>query len=295
MFWYATWASTLRDEVHDDNETRQNLNFLIEECGNDDEDSGLLFQEHLSIAKRPPATWTMRDRLQLVHSVMGIMRISIGPGIHHIRTLLPPEHIDPAMWHEHSLLDIIASVFVQGSLWDCNILTSGVMYIKKAVDASADLHRLSTDSFTPMKRLLWRVQPIWLARDPNLLTKMLRLWAHLLAASGVDLMKYGRDEELLWRGYNSQSSLRIIGFTYGADVSDWTVVAEYPGDRLVGIFWDMIEHPERSIPGAWSEPDERHWEDLYFEDVQYFRSRRCNGRKRRARVIEEPDKISNEG
>jgi len=39
-------------------------------------------------------------------------------------------------------------------------------------------------------------------------------------------------------GFLSNPKLRMISFTYGPKLSDWE-------------FWDMVDHPERTMPGAW--------------------------------------------
>lgn len=44
---------------------------------------------------------------------------------------------------------------------------------------------------------------------------------------------------------------RIIAVTYGPQVEDWDVWFSNPFDEWAGEFWDMIDHPERAMPGAW--------------------------------------------
>lgn len=45
----------------------------------------------------------------------------------------------------------------------------------------------------------------------------------------------------------------IYGFDYGPSVEDWHLWLSNPLDEWAGEFWDMIEHPESAMPGAWNE------------------------------------------
>ena len=108
----------------------------------------------------------------------------------------------------------------------------------------------------------------------TLLSMPLRTWLEQLKGSGVDLVKYGKEEKCVleraayairefgyWeaekkkQGYEVRSKLRLISFTYGPEPGDWKfwfapVMKDYFMD-----FWDMIDHPERAIPGAWPEEE----------------------------------------
>jgi hypothetical protein len=46
---------------------------------------------------------------------------------------------------------------------------------------------------------------------------------------------------------------RIIGINYGPKADDWHLWLSNPLDEWAGEFWDMLDHPERAIPGAWEE------------------------------------------
>jgi hypothetical protein len=103
-------------------------------------------------------------------------------------------------------------------------------------------------------------------------------WLEVLKNFGVDLEAYGRKEasilsreDIEWSGreiflyrrdaYNAYNAyyhpyglyLRLIGFEFGPNPEDWKFWFSDPTDQLVGDFWDMVEHPERSMPGAWDE------------------------------------------
>lgn len=96
-------------------------------------------------------------------------------------------------------------------------------------------------------------------------------WLTGLEKWGIDLEKYGERERPLWPRLSDERGDEInngtcYGFGYGPCVRDWKLFYEHPGDRYAGVFWDMIEHPERMIPGSFMEPEEDMWEDDYFED-----------------------------
>jgi hypothetical protein len=94
-------------------------------------------------------------------------------------------------------------------------------------------------------------------------------WLRVLKDSGVDLEAYGHNETLIfsredaeWPGrkillygfdHDVRAYLSLIAFEFGPNPEDWKFWFSDPTDQLVGEFWDMVEHPERRIPGAWDE------------------------------------------
>ncbi|KAI0890754.1 uncharacterized protein GGS22DRAFT_151742 [Annulohypoxylon maeteangense] len=111
----------------------------------------------------------------------------------------------------------------------------------------------------------------------RLLKTDLRHWFSFLKTIGTDLIEYGREEmrilctnnlkylaifkrlyfrknldmsEFSWLGY-----LRLISFQFGPDVDDWKVLWNEPTDEFAGDFWNMVEDPILSIPGAWYDVD----------------------------------------
>jgi hypothetical protein len=45
----------------------------------------------------------------------------------------------------------------------------------------------------------------------------------------------------------------IIRLDCGPDIDKWRLWLSNPLDEWAGEFWDMIDHPERAIPGAWND------------------------------------------
>jgi hypothetical protein len=93
-------------------------------------------------------------------------------------------------------------------------------------------------------------------------------WLQTLQGFGIDLERYGKTEhklfyqessswrnlELLMEGSRGEVyPLRLIGLQVGPEPEDWKLWLSEPSDEFAGDFWDMVEHPERTIPGAWDD------------------------------------------
>ncbi|KAF7859741.1 hypothetical protein EAF04_008820 [Stromatinia cepivora] len=97
------------------------------------------------------------------------------------------------------------------------------------------------------------------------------MWLNRLASAGIDLIEYGQWEKRVYDydriysyffgerrgGYLIQTLYwRLISFTYGPKKSDWqlwfTLEDKWMCEGGLAEFWDMVEHPERQMPGAWN-------------------------------------------
>jgi hypothetical protein len=102
------------------------------------------------------------------------------------------------------------------------------------------------------------------------------MWLELLYDTGIDLIDYGRKEKELrlegrtvshcWfsiapRKFYEQSHVcsadvekkYSISFEFGPKPSDWHFWITEEIDSSFEEFWDMVDHPERAMPGAWDE------------------------------------------
>ncbi|CAG8956695.1 hypothetical protein HYFRA_00012239 [Hymenoscyphus fraxineus] len=92
---------------------------------------------------------------------------------------------------------------------------------------------------------------------------LVRYWLCALQDSGVDLYEYGRREKEMSNGGTSLAvyeygrlygRIRLVNFTFGSAPEDWELF--YTEENIsteVLEFWDMVDHPERALPGAWVE------------------------------------------
>jgi hypothetical protein len=114
------------------------------------------------------------------------------------------------------------------------------------------------------------------------------MWLNLLYDAGIDLIDYGRKEQrvrqegrtssqcwfYIWqraiirtwgsapRGYHLADIEKtfLIRFKYGPKPSDWQFWLIEQMDNSLAEFWDMVDHSERAMPGAWDESfDDEYW------------------------------------
>lgn len=214
---------------------------------------------------KAPACWTPEERL----TTLATYERSCDPTnfLKHIGG----DNIDPKLFHVTtsagiSLVHVIARQFSTAEhdrrCGGRRAETSWPIWINlfaQAVRANADLHALIEYSYkTPFQLIL----SFWPSRRRvDRLSIELQSWADCLAQAGVDLQRYGEAEHEHWRQnpLGSEQYLgfeQCFGFMYGSKPSDWHLWLRHPGDVFAGLFWDMVEHPERAVPGSWNELDE---------------------------------------
>jgi len=115
---------------------------------------------------------------------------------------------------------------------------------------------------------LWFANFHEFVKYPSRGVQALYTWLETLYTAGVDLEDYGKTEILvqqIWlreiplyshpscKTQKTVSDLRLTAIEVGPKPRDLKFWFSDPTDQFVGEFWDMIEHPERLIPGAWDD------------------------------------------
>ena len=135
---------------------------------------------------------------------------------------------------------------------------------------TGDLMKMS--SFVPLldfvqhyvSGLCFRPRPLIIAKDIGDIQEGLNCYISELMLLGINMATIIDVERkvaamhvekgILRRGiwYRDQWC-RVMAITYGPKADDWRIWLSNPRDEWAGEFWDMIDHPERAMPGAWEE------------------------------------------
>lgn len=103
-----------------------------------------------------------------------------------------------------------------------------------------------------------------------------------LQIAGLNLKRYSLKAGSDWKGVRLCDSKgrvqsRVLLFQQGPQPEDWNLfvsdMREEYAYECCGDFWDMIEHRERMMPGAWCEnaPDFNDWEWSHLENWYRYR------------------------
>lgn len=105
-------------------------------------------------------------------------------------------------------------------------------------------------------------------------------WLRILPMACVDLRLFWEEEESIehfffWTPKINDEGLcgaRIIILEYGSRPEDWQVMTSWRLNRNIpeasaGDFWDMLDHPERQVPGFW---DEELDSQYYYERLRWL-------------------------
>ncbi|OQD98846.1 hypothetical protein PENSOL_c008G11130 [Penicillium solitum] len=164
----------------------------------------------------------------------------------------------------HSRYDYTASAIMEDpkllvSLWGS--------FVQRSLDAHVNIHRY-VDGMTPFLEFYWGYhESEYIPEDQRYFFDLaLKVWLKTLQKGGVNLERYGRNEERIWKTewipreshqlpdydrHSRTTKARLIGFSYGPSIEDWHLWVSEPSDSLVGEFWDLIERPVEVMPGAW--------------------------------------------
>lgn len=234
-------------------------------------------------------SWTRRERLLIFGGVM-FSALDPGAFLCVLKPALRDPsyfHTELDIWHRPMLLHLLGELVGSGSRlnpYEQRSEWSGAVWalVTAGVAAGADLHSLShlggmDIGMTPLMHVLngtlLRLLKKWSEkRQTEAMMTALRDWVSMLRDANVDLMEYGnreagffrrhwQTEESLffrrywpvdrhwWRRFDARD-IGIYQITYGAMPSDWGLLTDHPGDAYAGEFWDILDHPERAIPGA---------------------------------------------
>ncbi|KAF7890527.1 hypothetical protein EAF00_008842 [Botryotinia globosa] len=104
------------------------------------------------------------------------------------------------------------------------------------------------------------------------LQNSIKTWLDQLMSEGIDLVEYAQWEKKIlgsdqvcgfvqltsksWPHIGNDHVVNLLNFTYGPKRSDWqfwfNIEPEFIHRGCVKEFWNMVENPERQIPGAWN-------------------------------------------
>lgn len=105
-------------------------------------------------------------------------------------------------------------------------------------------------------------------KESRKLSSAVRIWVSAVSSSGMDLLKYGRNEKQIYqqRGvvfkqryclvhHRKRHNIRLslIGVTCGPRPEHWRVWWAFEYEDFAGDFWRTIEEPPILVPGSWVE------------------------------------------
>ncbi len=96
-------------------------------------------------------------------------------------------------------------------------------------------------------------------------------WLEVLEEAGVDLVEYGRREKELFQQNKWRQPYNYFSFVYGPKPSDWRFWRIPLLNDGFQEFWEMTEHPERAMPGAWVDECESSDDGIYGDELALLR------------------------
>ena len=161
--------------------------------------------------------------------------------------------------------DVLAEQSVLGSekgvqearlfLKDMHITNSLIDILPEADPLRCFLHRWASEE---VPRFRWEVE-----KYTNAAHRGLKRYISEMMLLGIDIATVIEIEKKVLARQDEQSGLRaiwkrgmpfkIIAIEYSLKADNCHVWLSSPLDEWAGEFWDMIEHPERTMPGTWGE------------------------------------------
>jgi hypothetical protein len=132
----------------------------------------------------------------------------------------------------------------------------------------SDLQRILSWYYLLARQRSNRTVKYFMEHHEDIALELSREWLEILQGAGVDLQDYGKHEKQFFRHFDQKRHLflnrprqtlpmwRLVNFAYGPEISDWKLYIVEEMSESFLQFWDMVEHPERSMPGAWKDCDE---------------------------------------
>lgn len=139
-----------------------------------------------------------------------------------------------------------------------------LLQVQSFVKDGADPSLEDKDGYTPFMIFI-----VTLSAGITSLTSSIHHWTYAMLMAGIDLQAYGELEQRAWKACKEFQdllySVGIIGFLFGARPDQWHLWYRQAGDLYAAMFWQSIEHPEYSMPGAWS-----HQEDTLLPELEFW-------------------------
>jgi hypothetical protein len=218
----------------------------------------------VSVLCKPPLQWTIEDRILLLNALSWPV-----PFICEVISAIDPatltcEDFAPKQIHDagscspnmhFGLLHTLAPAYGFASRIEQKLLDN---IFGRAANLGVPLSEIDGCGCTPLLRML--TSCACCQSDVSRINEAFRAWVLSIAEAGVDLEAYGAEEHrtltALPRLSRCWKRNCVFGFAYGAQPVDWFLWYKQPGDCFAGIFWDMIDHPERAVPGTWIEVED---------------------------------------
>ncbi|TGO53322.1 hypothetical protein BOTNAR_0298g00060 [Botryotinia narcissicola] len=155
-----------------------------------------------------------------------------------------------------------------GGRFSTTKLSKSIEFLERLVAAGSEIYRGDL-LFPLMGKVYWSsfhdILQSWIC------PVSVRIWLEIIHESGIDLLRYGEVEhakfmesteayDIVVHFEKARTTRRahLISFVYGPVIDDWKFWYSWdePYRNYYGKFrdfWELVDHPERGMPGAWEE------------------------------------------